>query len=281
MIYVDVDSGGFSNRILLLAHCYATALERGVNLKTSHYADLQENIEFAENGLSKIIFRKYSAIDKLLRYAETHLRKEKTYNNQYAFSEQAEYKMRKNVVVGSWYFRNYDALKEYQKECAEFLRYKDDAIQRAKKIFPQWKKDYDVIIGVHVRRGDYLQWQEGRFYYSHQQYQNWIDQLRKELGKENLRVGVFVCSNEPIPEEWKWDGFFFLTDATLYEDQYCLSMCDYIFGPPSTFSWWAAFTGKKPYAVLYTGDAKLSVDCFTTDIVKDYNYLSKTELLGN
>ncbi len=37
------------------------------------------------------------------------------------------------------------------------------------------------------------------------------------------------------------------------EDLYCLAECDYIVGPPSTYSAWAAFYGKKP---LYQIDLK-------------------------
>ena len=45
-------------------------------------------------------------------------------------------------------------------------------------------------------------------------------------------------------------------------DLYCLSKCDYLFGPPSTYSMWASFTGLVPYAVLDHPEQKLLLTDF-------------------
>ena len=57
-----------------------------------------------------------------------------------------------------------------------------------------------------------------------------------------------MCSNERIdnrtfenlPYEMRQHN------GTPYEDLYCLSCCDYIVGPPSTFSLWASFLKNVP-----------------------------------
>ena len=55
-----------------------------------------------------------------------------------------------------------------------------------------------------------------------------------------------------------------LTEAsgTPQEDVVTLSLCDYRVGPPSTFSWWAAYYGDKPRLSLRSRDDAVSLDKF-------------------
>jgi hypothetical protein len=45
-------------------------------------------------------------------------------------------------------------------------------------------------------------------------------------------------------------------------DLYSLAGCDYILGPPSTFSQWASFYGNKPMLHLSGGDQKIELEKF-------------------
>lgn len=106
------------------------------------------------------------------------------------------------------------------------------------------REDSPVVVGVHVRRGDYRTFVGGKFYYEHQQYSAVMHQV---VGLFDDRPVRFVlCSNEPV-------------DPTAYraldtrggpghpiEDLYTLASCDYIIGPPSTFSAWGSFYGNVP-----------------------------------
>jgi len=52
----------------------------------------------------------------------------------------------------------------------------------------------------------------------------------------------FIASNEKISKEMTSDlEYFSNIDGSAPEDLYALSKCDYILGPPSTFSYWAGF----------------------------------------
>jgi len=42
-------------------------------------------------------------------------------------------------------------------------------------------------------------------------------------------------------------------------------LCDYIMGPASTFSWWAAYYGDKPRLSLRSRDETVSLDKFVKE----------------
>lgn len=46
------------------------------------------------------------------------------------------------------------------------------------------------------------------------------------------------------------------------DDQTLMSQCDYIIGPPSTFSTWASFMGKVPLLHLYSAGQKVKLSEF-------------------
>jgi hypothetical protein len=46
------------------------------------------------------------------------------------------------------------------------------------------------------------------------------------------------------------------------EDMYALAGCDYIIGPPSTFSMWASFIGKVPLFHLHDREINFSLSDF-------------------
>ncbi|HAX17707.1 MAG TPA: hypothetical protein DCY00_03825 [Actinobacteria bacterium] len=54
------------------------------------------------------------------------------------------------------------------------------------------------------------------------------------------------------------------------EDLYSLALCDYIFGPPSTFSMWASFYGEVPLRFITNPDTDLSLDKFKKIIYQNY-----------
>lgn len=102
-------------------------------------------------------------------------------------------------------------------------------------------------LGVHIRRKDYKQFLNGRFYFSHTTYLSWIDHARTLIGD----VEIIFFSNDPtyVAEHLREHGRIF--NGTAKEDLAMLSHCDYILGPPSTFSMWASFIGHKPAMHMY------------------------------
>lgn len=106
----------------------------------------------------------------------------------------------------------------------------------------------EVVIGVHIRHGDYRQHLGGRFFYDLPVYRQLMHSvLPLHAGR---RVGFLVCSNGVAGP----DDFAGLETCRgpggVVSDLHALSLCDAVMGPPSSFSAWAAFQGNRPYWMI-------------------------------
>lgn len=105
-------------------------------------------------------------------------------------------------------------------------------------------KEYDMTVGVHIRRGDYKYWQCGHYFLEMRQY-CWICKNILKMFP-NSKLKFFISTNENIStEDWNEIDYFVIDQSSAMKDLYGLSKCDMIIGPPSSFSRWAAFIGEK------------------------------------
>ena len=112
------------------------------------------------------------------------------------------------------------------------------------------RADTDVLIGVHIRRGDYAGWHGGAFLFDNTTYVRAMREVRA-LFPAGERVRFLLFSNEPIPAA---DFAEFDTGRSSdhpVEDLYAMAGCDYIVGPLSTYSMWASFMGRVPLCHLH------------------------------
>lgn len=102
----------------------------------------------------------------------------------------------------------------------------------------------DVLIGVHMRLKDYRTYHRGFFYYQLEDYQRTLEGMAAMFPGQ--RVAFLVCSDEEQQAESFAPFQVTIGPGTVLEDLYSLAGCDYLIGPPSTFSLWAAFYAGKP-----------------------------------
>jgi hypothetical protein len=109
----------------------------------------------------------------------------------------------------------------------------------------------DVLIGLHIRRGDYANFFGGKYHYPTGFYQQVMETMVSFF--PGRRVAFLLCTNGPKEFD---DNFSYKIIPGLGMEQgalgdlHCLAECDYIIGPPSTYSLWAAFYGRKPIVHL-------------------------------
>lgn len=161
----------------------------------------------------------------------------------------------KRVITQGWGFRDNknvilhaDAIRRFFSPVAEYQKIVDAAMQKA-------RSKADVVIGVHIRRGDYNRFAGGKYFYDNEVYADKMQQLHQQITSSGKTCLFFVCSNEDLdlnqfPPELNiaFERRHFITDM------YCLAAADGIVGPPSTFSSWASFYGKVPLAVISSKD---------------------------
>jgi hypothetical protein len=102
----------------------------------------------------------------------------------------------------------------------------------------------DVLIGVHIRQGDYAGFLGGRYFFPTDAYVRVMKAAAALF--PGRRVGFLVCSNTPQAISDPALPLIARGTGDAIEDMYSLAECDCIIGPPSTYSLWASFYGKKP-----------------------------------
>lgn len=121
------------------------------------------------------------------------------------------------------------------------------------------RQNQNVIIGVHIRRGDYKTYMNGKFYYDDIVYLRFINQISSIIPNSMF----YISSNEPVPQLIKDNCSVIerIVDSAP-GDMYALSQCNYIIGPPSTFSGWASLIGDVPLYYIKSQDAIINIESF-------------------
>lgn len=148
------------------------------------------------------------------------------------------------VFVYGWRFRAPDLVRKHADKIRAYFRPRAEFQTASRAAVEPLRRDADVVIGVHVRHGDYRGWKNGRYFYPVERYATWMRDLAAQF--PGRRVSFLVCSDERRrAEEFPGLTVGFGTPSPV-SDVFALSLCDYILGPKSTFSQWASFYGGKP-----------------------------------
>jgi len=159
-------------------------------------------------------------------------------------------------------------LKQTLPELKRIFRPREQIMQKAEAMVTRLKEQGSMVVGVHIRRGDYATWNDGRFFYSLEEYHQFMMRI---LALYNNKVSFFISSNE----DFSLDLFkgcrclrFGKEPSAAILDLYTLSLCDRIIGPFSSYSRWASFIGEVPLCFLETKEQAFTEESFSK--ITDY-----------
>lgn len=171
------------------------------------------------------------------------------------------------VFIYGWKFREPKLTHKHAQKIRDFFRPKREINSVIKSKVRRIRSDYDLLIGVHIRRGDYDKWNGGKYFYSQRDYLTYMLKISELYTDSNI---IFlICSNEKV-DLTKFENLSIkATDASPIEDLYTLSECDLLCGPPSTFTQWASFYGEKPLLHIYRLDDVVTKEDFKVSGISD------------
>lgn len=170
-----------------------------------------------------------------------------------------------------WHTRNETRyISKAKQEIIKLFTPKKEITEKASEAIDQLKKSSDLVIGVHIRRGDYKVWNNGRFYYELDQYLQFMKRVKETFPEK--QISFFICSNE-------WFEIDVFNGISCFRhpqnepsaeilDLHTLSMCDYLIGPFSTYSRWASFIGETPLCFLEDNNQSFTKESFS--VITDY-----------
>jgi hypothetical protein len=281
MLIISAKSGQLGNRLLLFANFIAFAIENKfivLNPAFEEYADFFKSTHkdilccyptplLAIPGNKKLRQYYYNlnlALAKSRRFNTIELKRDKPFNWKDS-NIIAQLKSNSLNFFKGWLFRDGWFVGE-----TENLQKHGDAIrayfqplkiyqENVAKLILNLKNETDILIGVHIRQGDYRQHQNGRYFYESEQYVK-VMELAQALFPHK-KVTFLICSNEKQSDYFQQFSYVYGNNHII-EDMYALAECDYIIGPPSSYTMWASFYGDKPLYMIRDVNQALEMKSF-------------------
>ena len=164
------------------------------------------------------------------------------------------------VLVHDWFFRNAENVARHRTVIRAYFTPWEHHLTRARRAVERARRGERLVVGVHIRQGDYRRFKDGRFLYTHEQYRRVMASVESEFpGSE---ITFLVCSDAPVPKDCFGTLDVAFGPGQEVEDLYALAHCDRIIGPPSTYSRWASFWGSVPLFVIADPDVPVAADAF-------------------
>ena len=242
MIFVR-DKGQMCNNILQYAHFYAWARENNRSCMSMRFAYKYQYFKICDTKWHNMFVY---VVAKFL--AKIHVLPVISYwGNDRDLVEQKILE-HKNIIVEGWNIRYYDLFEKYKSEIQELFEFKKNIRKNVETLLKSSTLDDAVTIGVHIRRGDYKTIFNGRYYFEDSTYIDYIKQTVDLFAGK--KVTVYICSNDPSLDKNRYREAIptcevCFPNGNAAEDLCLLSSCDYIIGPPSSYSLVAAMYGKS------------------------------------
>jgi hypothetical protein len=186
------------------------------------------------------------------------------FNEPGADISEREEKMLKfnHIAVVGWEARWYDLFLKYKQEIIDLFAFKETVVKACQPLLAAATKD-SCCLGVHIRRGDYATWYDGKYLFSDEVF---IRLIRTFL-TFHPNTTVYICGNDPSLDKERYRREFsdiqvVFPKGNAAEDLYVLSACDYLIGPPSTFSLTASMYHDTPLYWIKDGEATLTEASF-------------------
>jgi hypothetical protein len=262
-IIITNKPGQLGNQLALFAHFIAFSADRNVRLLHTAFNDYAEfflpanypwvssfhqphigkfnrvvgKIIFSAFRLAARLFRRFNVGNRLFRvvYLDWHekidLDQISSFNSTFC-------------LLDGWNFRGKKIAQVNRQIILDYFRPNASYQSQIDKFTGMMRKEGRVLIGIHIRQGDYREFMEGKYFYTIEQYLILLSYLTEAFDDSKLRFAIFSNVHYPVSN---FDGFdCVVSSEPAMVDLYCMAACDYIVGPPSTFSSWASFYGNVP-----------------------------------
>ena len=167
------------------------------------------------------------------------------------------------VFLGSWFHpKDVSALLEFKDVIVKLFEPRSIYKERVDTLFKELRNSYDVVIGIHIRHGDYAKFYGGIYLFDDTIYAKYMKTIQDAFNGK--AVSFFLSSDDTISRSHFTEvKVAFVDSPKMVEDLYALSKCDYILGPPSTFSMWASFVGNVPLRIVKYENEDIAMDQFS------------------
>ncbi|MEA5504448.1 alpha-1,2-fucosyltransferase [Halotia wernerae UHCC 0503] len=286
MIFISENTGRLGNQLTVFAHFIACAIENKlsiVNPSFKNYAKVFKNTSddifcryptrrlklFPKSITRNISYLFILNLGKVLQKIDAYnyigsykVIQARLREDKYSLGNQDFLELAKNKVVfcRGYFFRDYQNVVKHADKIKAYFILNEQYQISVDNFINSIRDKHELVVGVHIRQGDYKEYQNGKWFYETSQYVKIIKDVKSLFG--NQRVAFLICSDTRQEESAFSECNVFLSDKSAIEDCYLLSKCDYILGVPSSFSRWASFYGSVPLCVVRDANQEVNLNQF-------------------
>ncbi|MDX2100505.1 MAG: alpha-1,2-fucosyltransferase [Leptolyngbyaceae cyanobacterium bins.59] len=270
MLIISAKFGRLGNRLWLFANFMAFALEYNQQILNPAFDEYFSYFEGSNRdflcsypplkctfrGTKELRLRYYQFIKKL-EENQYFFRFEVQRNKPFQLSDSEVLEKIKYYPVvffggwlmrDGWYMEDIHLLQKYASQIRAYFSPLQSHQSTVNTLMNEVRKEADVVIGVHIRQGDYQEHQGGRYFFVDEQYIQVMKKVKTLF--PNRRLKFLICSNTNHEPKLFQEFNCTFGIGQIIEDLYSFAQCDYIVGPPSTFTMWASFYGEKPLYMI-------------------------------
>jgi len=288
MVIIGKKAGQLGNRLLVFAHFIANSIEYGYEIANPSFYDYADYFDATRDDFfcrypaqkSSLQNRSLQATYwKLLTGLMPLYRKlglgafglqvlditVKNYQGEnFDMSNPKFVKLAKEtpklLIKDGWLFRDVASIVKHADQVRRHFAPAEEHAARVAELIGTARRERDLLVGVHIRQGDYKKWLNGKFFFETSEYARLMKSFSDSLpGK---RVRFLVCSNAAQDERLFAGLDVMLGTNHQLEDMYAFAGCDYLIGPPSTYTMWASFYGSVPLHYVHDTAAPITVADF-------------------
>jgi hypothetical protein len=285
MIIITTKFGQLANRLFLFAHFIAFAAEHNltvINPAFDEYAQFFEftctdplcqypatgSKSFSHPNLRKAIYEAFRAIGLAVHTVKISnpifgtIRLPEDQECNLSSPEFLDFVAQKKIVLArGWLFRDPVNWHKHADKIRHYFNPIETHRSQIQALIARVRLPDQVLVGVHIRQGDYAEFMDGKYFYTVAQYTQVMEKVKALFLDQE--VAFLICSN--VPQKLEDFSSFNVTFAThhLVEDLYALAKCDYLIGTLSTYTLWASFYGEVPLYTIQEVDCPLAKSDFS------------------
>ena len=149
-----------------------------------------------------------------------------------------------------WLFRNPEGMTRHRVRLLEAFRPNARTRARLEALERELSADGRVLMGIHLRQGDYRTFKGGKYLLSPGRMREATDEYLRERRMSPADVRLFVASDGPVPED-VFSGYdFHVSREDAVTDLFMLARTSVILGSDSSFGHFASWYGDIPHLVV-------------------------------
>lgn len=280
-LIIHQEYGQLGNILFRLANTLGFAIEHGFKVEDytlafCNYHDGSSNIRFLENYHRFHFFEFPQPRFSLINRIKWKLRNRATRGTQLVENFEPTFDLQnlktdQSYELKGFHFSSGELVIKHRSKICEILKFRESEINQVQDLISKAKNKFKVLLGVHIRRNDYKEFYEGKYFLSLGEYLKSIDRF-KSSHPDPQSVGVVVCSddNQSLLKIQTDHADYILIKGNVVQDMFALSQCDYIIAPKTTtMSAWASYFGNCQLLQIDQSKKKITF--------KDFNKIEKLE----